>query len=123
MILSTLNPHLPLKRILITHRTEYFSSSPATFGPQRARPRPREGHEVPGGGSRPKIEPRAEVRRLRDISGNPIAVTTFAASSHTPSLFSEGNVAHYGGNPPDFLIDPNALPYLFQDVSGQVVPL
>ncbi|HAB17882.1 MAG TPA: hypothetical protein DCE44_15680, partial [Verrucomicrobiales bacterium] len=35
-----------MKRIRITHRTEYFYREPVTFGPHRAMMRPREGHDL-----------------------------------------------------------------------------
>jgi len=114
-----------MKRILITHRTEYFYHSPVTFGPHRALLRPREGHDVHIEGSLLKIEPKADVRWLRDIYGNSIAVITFAESSNKLSLFSEVSVAHYDVNPLDFLIDPNALSYPFQyaaDEQAELIP-
>lgn len=103
-----------MKRIQITHRTEYYYHSPVSFGPHRALVRPREGHDVHIESSRLEIEPKADVRWLRDIYGNSIAVLVFAEPGQKLSLFSELIVAHYDENPLDFLIEPNALSYPFQ---------
>jgi transglutaminase-like putative cysteine protease len=56
-----------MKRIRLTHRTEYHYHQPVTFGPHRALMRPREGHDVQIVGGRVEIEPAAEVRWLRDM--------------------------------------------------------
>ncbi len=114
-----------MKRILITHRTEYFYHSPVTFGPHRALLRPREGHDVHIEGSLLKIEPKAAVRWLRDIYGNSISVITFTRPADKLSLLSEVSVAHYDENPLDFLIDPSALSYPFQyaaDEQAELIP-
>lgn len=114
-----------MKRILITHKTEYFYHSPVTFGPHRALLRPREGHDVHIEGSVLSIEPRADVRWLRDIYGNSITVLTFAEAAPRLSLYSEVTVAHYDENPLDFLIDPSALTYPFQyatDEQAELIP-
>jgi len=114
-----------MKRILITHKTEYFYHSPVTFGPHRALLRPREGHDVHIEGSLLKIEPKADTRWLRDIYGNSITIITFSEPSNKLSLFSEVSVAHYDENPLDFLIDPNALSYPFQyaaDEQAELIP-
>lgn len=115
-----------MKRIQITHRTEYHYRTPVTFGPHRALVRPREGHDVHIESSRLVIEPPADVRWLRDIYGNSIAVLSFSGPpAEKLTLFSELIVAHYDENPLDFLIDPTALSYPFQyaaDEQAELVP-
>jgi transglutaminase-like putative cysteine protease len=115
-----------MKRIRITHRTEYFYRVPVSFGPHRALVRPREGHDVHIESSRLEIEPLADVRWLRDIYGNSIAVLNFSGPpAQKLSIFSELVVAHYDENPLDFLIDPNALSYPFQyaaDEQAELIP-
>ena len=66
-----------MKRIRITHVTEYHYHSPVKFGPHRALLRPREGHDLHIESSRLNIEPKANVRWLRDVYGNSIAMITF----------------------------------------------
>jgi transglutaminase-like putative cysteine protease len=115
-----------MKRIQITHRTEYHYRTPVSFGPHRALVRPREGHDVHIESSRLKIDPPADVRWLRDIYGNSIAVLSFSGPpADKLSLYSELIVAHYDENPLDFLIDPNALSYPFQyaaDEQAELIP-
>ncbi|HWL09119.1 MAG TPA: transglutaminase family protein [Planctomicrobium sp.] len=119
-------PGLPLrkvhmKRIRIIHRTEYFYSQPVTFGPHRALLRPREGHEVHIAGSRLEIEPAAEIRWLRDIEGNSVAILTFNEPSDRLRLFAEMDVDLCDDNPIECLISPQARLYPFQyDPNEQV---
>ena len=103
-----------MKRIQITHKTEYYYSTPVIFGAHRALVRPREGHDVHIESSVLEIEPQAQVRWHRDIYGNSIAVLNFTSPGTKLSLFSKLIVAHYVENPFDFFIDPKALSYPFQ---------
>src|SRR5262245_40789713 len=100
-----------MKRIRIIHHTEYHYREPVTFGPHRALLRPREGHDVHIASSRLEIEPQADVRWLRDIYGNSIAVVTFAEPGRTLRVFSQIDVDHYDDNPVNFLIEPSAASY------------
>ena len=103
-----------MKRIQITHKTEYYYHTPVIFGPHRALVRPREGHDVHIESSVLEIEPSGQVRWHRDIYGNSIALITFAGPGTRLRVFSNLVVAHYIENPFDFIIDPNALLYPFQ---------
>lgn len=103
-----------MKRIQITHKTEYYYHTPVIFGPHRALVRPREGHDVHIESSVLEIEPSGQVRWHRDIYGNSIALITFAGPGTRLRVFSNLVVAHYLENPFDFIIDPNALLYPFQ---------
>lgn len=110
-----------MKRIRITHKTEYYYHTPVAFGPHRALLRPREGHDVHIESSRLEVEPDANVRWLRDIYGNSIAVLTFAGPARKLRLFSEIDVDLYDDNPIDCLIESNSRSYPFQyDPSEQV---
>ena len=112
-----------MKRIQVSHETVYYYKTPVFLGVHRALVRPREGHDVHIESSRLAIEPQADVRWIRDIYGNSIAVLTFAGPSQKLSLFSELVVAHYDENPLDFLIDPNALSYPFQYATDEQIEL
>jgi transglutaminase-like putative cysteine protease len=94
-----------MKRIRIIHNTEYHYRTPVVFGPHRALLRPREGHDVHIDSSRLEVEPKADVRWLRDIYGNSIAVITFAEPGRKLRVFSEMNVDHYDDNPLNFVIE------------------
>ena len=114
-----------MKRLRITHKTEYSYNAPVTFGPHRILVRPREGHDVHIESSRLEINPPAEVRWVRDAYGNSIAILTFSAAADKLSLLSELIVAHYDENPVDFVIDPTAVFYPFQyspDEHAELIP-
>jgi transglutaminase-like putative cysteine protease len=112
-----------MKRIRITHKTEYHYHTPVRFGPHEAMLRPREGHDVHIESSLLKVEPKADVRWLRDIYGNSITVLSFAEPAQKLSLFSEVNVDHYDDNPLDFVIAPSARSYPFQYAPNEQVEL
>jgi len=112
-----------MKRIRITHSTEYHYHAPVTFGPHRALLRPREGHDLHIESSRLKIEPKANVRWVRDIYGNSIALITFAEPARKLSLFSEVDVDLYDDTPIDCVIDPLAQSYPFQYAANEQVEI
>lgn len=103
-----------MKRLRITHLTEYRYREPVTFDPHRAFIRPREGHDVHIEGSLLEITPAATVRWLRDMYGNSIALLEFTEPGDTLRVLSEVDVAHYDENPLDFIIDPGAVAYPFR---------
>jgi transglutaminase-like putative cysteine protease len=112
-----------MKRIRITHVTEYHYHAPVTFGPHRAMLRPREGHDLHIESSRLKIEPKANVRWLRDVYGNSIAIITFTEPAQKLSLFSEMNVDLYDDTPIDCVTDPIAQSYPFQYPANEQVEI
>jgi transglutaminase-like putative cysteine protease len=112
-----------MKRLRITHKTEYYYHAPVTFGPHRALLRPREGHDVHIESSRLIIEPEAVARWLRDVYGNSIAIITFTEPARKLSLFSEVNVDLYDDAPIDFVIDPIAHSYPFQYAANEQVEM
>ena len=85
-----------MKRIRITHQTEYHYHQPVTFGPHRAMLRPREGHDVHIVKGQYEIEPKAAVRWLRDVHGNSVAVIIFSESSDRLVVASEVDVEFHG---------------------------
>ena len=112
-----------MKRIRIIHSTQYHYHAPVTFGPHRALLRPREGHDLHIESARLKIEPKADVRWVRDIYGNSIAIITFAEPARKLSLFSEVNVDLYDDTPIDCVIDPLAQSYPFQYAANEQVEI
>jgi transglutaminase-like putative cysteine protease len=112
-----------MKRIRIIHSTEYHYHVPVTFGPHRALLRPREGHDLHIESTRLKIEPKADVRWVRDIYGNSIAIITFAEPARKLSLFSEVNVDLYDDTPINCVIDPLAQSYPFQYAANEQVEI
>ncbi len=112
-----------MKRIRITHRTEYHYNQPVSFGPHRGMLRPREGHDVHIANSRLEIEPKATVRWVRDIEGNSIVLLTFTEPSRKLSLLSEVDVDLYDDNPINCIIEPNARSFPFQYAPNEQVEL
>ncbi len=112
-----------MKRVRIIHSTEYHYHAPVTFGPHRALLRPREGHDLHIESTRLKIEPKADVRWVRDIYGNSIAIITFAEPARKLSLFSEVNVDLYDDTPINCVIDPLAQSYPFQYAANEQVEI
>ncbi|MFO0956077.1 MAG: transglutaminase family protein [Isosphaeraceae bacterium] len=110
-----------MKRIRITHRTEYYYHEPVAFGPHQAMVRPREGHDLHIASSRFEVEPAADIRWFRDIYGNSIAILVFRDKAPKLSIFSEVDVDQYGEVPIDCVIDPMAEWYPFQyDAAEQI---
>ena len=103
-----------MKRIRITHTTEYFYKSPVTFGRHRALLRPREGHDVHIESSRLSIVPNADVLWHRDIYGNSVALMTFTEPGEKLSIISEVDVDLYEETALNCVIDPLAQSYPFQ---------
>lgn len=112
-----------MKRIRITHTTEYHYNQPVTFGPHRALMRPREGHDLHIDSGRFEIEPKASVRWLRDLNSNSVAIATFAEPAQKLRIFSEVNVDLYDDSPIHCLIDPRARSYPFQYPANEQVEL
>jgi transglutaminase-like putative cysteine protease len=112
-----------MKRIRITHKTEYHYHTPVVFGSHRALLRPREGHDVHIDSSRLKTEPEAEVHWLRDTYGNSIAVLNFAEAASKLSLVSEVIVDLYEDQPVDYLIERDARSYPFQYAADEQIEL
>ena len=112
-----------MKRIKITHQTAYHYHTPVTFGPHRALFRPREGHDVHIASSLLEIEPKADVRWLRDVYGNSIAILNFTEPGRKLSLLSEINVDLYDDEPIECLIDPIANSFPFQYAADEQVEI
>jgi transglutaminase-like putative cysteine protease len=112
-----------VKRIRITHRTEYYYHVPVTFGPHRALLRPREGHDVHIHSGRLETEPAADVHWLRDTYGNSVAVLNFAASASRLSLLSEVDVNLYEDTPIDYVVEREARFYPFQYAAEEQIEL
>lgn len=112
-----------MRRVKITHLTEYHYHSPVTFGRHRAMLRPREGHDVHIEKGRLKIEPEATVRWYRDIYGNSIAIITFLEPAKMLRVLSEIEVILYEDTPIDCVIDPGVECYPFQYSAAEQVEI
>lgn len=112
-----------MKRIRILHRTKYFYHTPIQLGPHQAMVRPREGHDLHIENSILEIEPQGEVRWLRDINGNSIAILTFNESTQALEVNSEVTVVRYDDPRAECLIEPSATSYPFQYAANEQVEL
>jgi transglutaminase-like putative cysteine protease len=112
-----------MKRIRLNHVTEYHYHKVVDFGPHRAMLRPREGHDLHIASSKLEIEPKAEVRWVRDIYGNSIAIITFSEPARKLGVYSEIEVDLYEDTPIDCLVDPLAQSYPFQYAASEQVEI
>jgi transglutaminase-like putative cysteine protease len=112
-----------MKRIQILHHTEYSYRAPVTLGVHRALVRPREGHDVHIESAVLNIEPQVNIRWLRDIYGNSIAVLTFGGPTQMLRVHSEVNVALYDDSPIECLLEPNAVSYPFQYSASEQIEI
>lgn len=114
-----------MKRIRIIHDTTYSYHEAVSFGPHRAMLRPREGHDLHIAAMELTVAPRAEVRWVRDIYGNSIALIDFLEPAAELRLHSEIDVDLYDDRPIECLIEPFAASYPFQysaDEQVEIVP-
>ena len=114
-----------MKRIRIIHDTRYLYHEPVTYGQHRAMLRPREGHDLHITAMELRIEPEAQIRWLRDIYGNSIAVIDFLRPAEELRIHSEIDAELYDDRPLDCLIDPLATTYPFQygaDEQVEIMP-
>lgn len=112
-----------MKRNRITHNTEYHYNEPVSFGPHRVMMRPREGHDIRIVSGRLDVEPRADIRWLRDIYNNSIAILTFAEKSRVLRIHGEADIDYLRDNPIECLIDPGARFFPFQYAPDEQVEL
>ena len=112
-----------MKHIRILHHTAYFYRTPVQLGPHRALMRPREGHDVQIVAAKLEIEPKAQVRWLRDIYGNSIAVLTFSEPTQQFSLRSDVTVALPDETPAECLLEPSATSYPFQYAANEQIEI
>lgn len=112
-----------MKRIRIIHNTDYYYRVPIVLGPHRALMRPREGHDVHIADARLEIEPQAQVRWLRDIYGNSIAVLTFHEPTQHFSLRSDVTVVFHDNGPTECLLEPSATSYPFQYSANEQIEI
>lgn len=112
-----------MRRIKITHLTEYQFFNPVTLQPHRLFLRPREGAEVHIESSSLTIIPANTVKWHRDVHDNAAAVVDFFDPTQLLSITSEVVIQHYVENPFDFLLENYAVNYPFQYVPMHRVDL
>ena len=102
-----------MRRLTISHLTEYRYAVPVTLGPHQLLLRPREGHDVHIESSKLDIFPAAQIKWHRDVFDNSVAVATFSEPADRLTIASEVLIEHYEEAPLDFLVADYAVIYPF----------
>ena len=98
-----------MRRIKITHVTEYLFPSVVTLLPHRLLLRPRENHNVRIESSVLDISPAHTLQWKCDVLDNSVALVSFGEPSNRLRVGSSVVIQHYEENPFDFLVDDYAV--------------
>ncbi len=102
-----------MRRLNISHVTEYLFPNPVSLRPHRLLLRPRENHNVRIESSILEIFPGHTVQWKRDVLDNSVAVAGFPEPSDRLRIASIVVIQHYEDNPFDFLVDDYAVIHPF----------
>jgi len=102
-----------VRRLKISHVTEYLFSEPVSLLPHRLLLRPRESHNVRIESSILDIFPGHTLQWKRDVLDNSVAVVGFPEPADQLRISSDLVIQHYEENPFDFLLDDYAVSYPF----------
>jgi transglutaminase-like putative cysteine protease len=102
-----------MRRLSISHVTEYIFSTPVTLQPHRLLLRPRESHTLRIESSTLDIYPAHTMRWQRDALDNSVASVSFLTSSNSLRIASNVSVEMYEDAPLDFLVADHAVTYPF----------
>ncbi len=102
-----------MRRINISHITEYLFPGPVTLLPHRLLLRPRENHNVRIESSVLEISPAHTLKWQRDVLDNSVALVGFTEPSDQLRILSSVVIQHYEENPFDFLVDDYAVTHPF----------
>lgn len=103
-----------MRRLHISHLTEYLFPVPVTLLPHRLLLRPREDHNVRIESSLLEITPAHTVQWKRDALGNSLGLVAFTAPADRLRIASVVLIEHYDDNPFDFLLDEHAVWHPFE---------
>ncbi len=102
-----------MRRLKITHLTQYDYPQKVQFLPHQLLLRPREGHDVRIEQSRLDISPDAVVKWHRDSYDNSVADVSWKKASKQLRIVSEVVIQHYEEAPLDFVVSPAAVQFPF----------
>ncbi len=102
-----------MRRLDISHVTEYVFQDRVSLLPHRLLLRPRENHNVRIESSVLEILPAHTVQWKRDVLDNSVAVVSFSEPSDRLRIHSTVVIQHYEDNPFDFLVDDYAFIHPF----------
>jgi transglutaminase-like putative cysteine protease len=112
-----------MRRISISHITEYLFPNPVSLLPHRLLLRPRENHNVRIESSILEISPAHTLQWKRDVLDNSVAVVSFGEPADRLRIFSSVVIQHYEDNPFDFLVDDYAVIHPFDYASDEQTDL
>jgi transglutaminase-like putative cysteine protease len=112
-----------MRRLNISHVTEYAFQDAVTLLPHRLLLRPRESHNVRIESSTLDIHPAHSVQWKRDVLDNSVAVVSFSQASDRLRIHSSVVIQHYEDNPFDFLVDDYAVIHPFDYAAEERVEL
>lgn len=78
-----------MTKLRIHHETVYTYTRPVKFGPHRVVLRPREGHDLRVENMALTTAPKAEIRWIRDVFGNSVALLRFARQASVLRIVSD----------------------------------
>jgi transglutaminase-like putative cysteine protease len=107
---------IPMRRLNISHVTEYLFSGPVSLLPHRLLLRPRENHNVRIESSTLEITPRHTLKWKRDVLDNSLAVAGFLEPTDRLRISSNVVIQHYEDAPLDFFVDDYAVIHPFDYV-------
>ena len=103
-----------MRRIEISHVTEYLFPSQVSLLPHRLLLRPRENHNVRIESSVLEIRPAHTLQWKCDVLDNSVALASFHGPSDRLRVSSSLVIQHYEENPFDFLVDDYAVIHPFE---------
>jgi transglutaminase-like putative cysteine protease len=102
-----------MRRLNISHITEYLFPTAVRLLPHRLLLRPRENHNVRIESSILEIAPAHTLQWKCDVLDNSVAVVNFAEPADRLRIYSSVVIQHYEDNPFDFLVDDYAVIHPF----------
>jgi len=102
-----------MRRLNISHVTEYRFPTPVALQPHRLRLRPLESHSLRIEASTLEISPAPTLRWYRDALGNSVATASFGELADTLRVASNVLIAVYDDAPLDFLMEEYAVSFPF----------
>jgi transglutaminase-like putative cysteine protease len=112
-----------MRRLQISHLTEYRFPSPVSVLPHRLLLRPRESHNVRIESSLLDIFPAHTVQWKRDVLDNSVAVVAITQPTDLLRIASTVVIQHYDENPFNFLMDDYALMHPFAYTASDHIEL
>ncbi len=108
-----------MRRLNISHVTEYRFPTAVALQPHRLRLRPLESHSLRIESSTLDISPAHSIRWYRDALGNSVALVNFGELSDTLHVLSDVVIAVYDDAPLDFLMEDYAVSCPFAYAVGE----